>query len=169
MTPVLLRQLRHDVWATEQLLAYCRSLTRDQLELSVPGTYGSIRATLAHIVAADEWYLLYVGTVVHDPILTQPAAQHATLDELATHLAHVKDSIERVFARGEAVLDRVVPDPGDASVEDEAWVPLAQFVHHGNDHRAQIGTILGAHGLETPNLQTWAYALEIGAERAVTR
>ena len=39
----MLRQLRHDVWATEQLIGYCRGLKPDQLDLTVPGTYGSIR------------------------------------------------------------------------------------------------------------------------------
>ena len=43
MTPPMLRQLRHDVWATEQLLERCRALTKEQLELTVPGTYGGIR------------------------------------------------------------------------------------------------------------------------------
>jgi hypothetical protein len=48
-----------------------------------------------------------------------------------------------------------------------AWAPLTQFAHHGSDHRAHIGTILGAHGLPTPELDVWALAHEVGAEREV--
>ena len=45
----------------------------------------------------------------------------------------------------------------------ELWVPLAQFSHHGSDHRSQIGTILTLNGLEAPELDVWAYAAAEGA------
>ena len=48
-TPPMLRQMRHDVWATGKLLERCRSLTMEQLQLTAPGTYGSIQKTFAHI------------------------------------------------------------------------------------------------------------------------
>ena len=57
-TPAMLRQLRHDVWATGQLIAHCRQLEPAKLDLTVPGTYGSVRRTLAHIVSSDEGYLV---------------------------------------------------------------------------------------------------------------
>ena len=44
-----------------------------------------------------------------------------------------------------------------------AWVPATQFVHHGNDHRAQIATTLSAHGIEPPDLQVWPLAMEMRA------
>jgi len=50
--------LGHHVWATLALLDRCAALTPDQLRLTVPGTYGSIHATLAHLVAADRRYLV---------------------------------------------------------------------------------------------------------------
>ena len=53
-TPPMLRQMRHDVWATEKLLERCRSLTKEQWQLTAPGTYGSIQKTFAHIVRANE-------------------------------------------------------------------------------------------------------------------
>ena len=45
----------------------------------------------------------------------------------------------------------------------DVWAPLAQFVHHGNDHRAQIATTLSAHGVEPPDLQVWPYAMQLHA------
>jgi hypothetical protein len=45
----------------------------------------------------------------------------------------------------------------------ELWVPLAQFSHHGSDHRSQIGTILTVNGLEAPDLDVWVYASAEGA------
>ena len=46
---------------------------------------------------------------------------------------------------------------------------VKQFAHHGSDHRAHVGTILGANGLEAPDLDVWAYGREIGAVRALPR
>ena len=36
----------HHVWATLRLIDACLALTPDQLEMTVPGTYGSILATM---------------------------------------------------------------------------------------------------------------------------
>ena len=167
----MLRQLRHDVWATERLIAHCRQLTDAQLELTVPGTYGSVRRTLAHIVVSDEGYLTrLLGALLHDPPFRLD--HEVTLAETASHLEHVKDGVERLFAGVELDSDRLIPDtplrrPADPRFEMNAWAPLTQFAHHGSDHRAQIGTILGANGLPTVDLQVWPYAMELGAEREV--
>src|SRR5512140_3235403 len=47
----------HHVWATLRLIDACLALTPEQLETPVPGTYGSILATMRHLVGADSWYL----------------------------------------------------------------------------------------------------------------
>lgn len=170
-TPLMLRQMRHDVWATERLIAHCRRLTPEQLELTVPGTYGTIRRTLTHIVSSDEGYLVrLLGTLLHEPPFR--ADDEVTLDELAAHLTHVTEAVARLFRGNEPDPDRVIPDtplrrPGAPRFEMVAWAPATQLVHHGSDHRAQIGTILGAHGLEAPDLQVWPYAMELGASREV--
>src|SRR5438132_5813683 len=90
-TPPMLRQLRHDVWATERLIEHCRGLTPEQLELTVPGTYGTIRRTLAHIVAADERYLRRFRPFP-EPLINDDTAS-ITLDEIAAHLSNVKDAV----------------------------------------------------------------------------
>src|SRR2546421_590743 len=53
-------------------------------------------------------------------------------------------------------------DPGRVIVTNEprrstVGVVLAQVVHHGNEHRTQATTILGANGIEPPPLSAWAY------------
>ena len=134
----MLRQLRHDVWATEQLIARCRQLTAEQLQLSVPGTYGTVLRTLQHIVSSDEGYLL--GTLLHDPLFRHEP--DVALDVIASHVPHVTDAVERLFASGDVDGDRLIRDtparrPDQPRFEMNAWAPLTQFVHHGNDHRAQ--------------------------------
>jgi len=171
VTDFLLRQMRHGVWANKQLLGRCRALTDEQLELAVPGTYGSIRSTLAHVVAAEEGYLVrLLGSLLHEPPLRE---QDLTmLDTIAAHIAHVTNAVERLFAKGSPDPDRVIADtplrrPGGPRFEMAAWAPATQFVYHGIDHRSQIDTILSTHGLETLDLQVWPYAMELGASREV--
>jgi len=48
----------HHVWATVRVIDACLELTPEQLETSVPGTYGPIIRTLRHLVGSDSWYLL---------------------------------------------------------------------------------------------------------------
>src|ERR1700704_6086695 len=117
--------MRHGVWANGQLLERCRALSDDQLELAVPGTYGSIRNTLAHIVAPEEGYLVrLLGSLLHDP----PLREHGltTLDETAEHVAHVTNAVERLFAKGSPDPDRAIADtplrrPGAPRFEMSAW------------------------------------------------
>ena len=160
MTPPMLRQLRHDVWATERLIEHCRGLEPEQIELTVPGTYGTIRRTLAHIVAADERYLRRFRAMP-EPLVNDDTGT-STLDELAVHLSNVKEAVEKLFAGQDFDADRVVRDarrrnPADPPLLITSWVLVTQFAHHGSDHRAQIGTILGAHQLPAPDLDVWAY------------
>jgi uncharacterized damage-inducible protein DinB len=171
-TPPILRQMRHDVWASQKLLDRCRSLTTEQLELAVPGTYGSIRSTFIHIVAADERYLRRL-VPIPEPILNEDSNADATLDEIAQHLAHVREGVERLFSGGEFDPDRVIRDarrrnPADPPLLITSWVLLNQFAHHGSDHRAHIGTTLGANKLDIADIDVWAYGRELDAVKEET-
>jgi hypothetical protein len=47
-------------------------------------------------------------------------------------------------------------------------VPFAQAIHHAADHRSHVLSILGALGLEVPELDIWDYAYESGHMQQVT-
>jgi uncharacterized damage-inducible protein DinB len=147
----------HHLWATQRLLEHCRGLSAEQLALTAPGTYGSIGATLDHLVSSDRSYLSRLrGTGRKEPL--DAGGPAALLDHFARqregwlgHLASKPDfetPIE-VQPRGQ------VP----------AWVIVIQAIHHGNDHRTNAGTVLLRHGLESPEIDAWAYAWELGALR----
>jgi len=167
----LQRQMRHSVWANERLLAFCRTLADAQLELTLPGTYGTVLGTLTHIVSSEEGYLVrLLGAKLHD--IPFRATDRATLDDIASHIDHVKAGVDRLFGSGSPDPERVISDtplrpPGAPQFEMAAWPPATQFVYHGTDHRSQIATILSANGLEPPDLQIWPYAMELGASRQV--
>src|SRR5438094_1605167 len=104
-TPAMLRQMRHDVWATGKLLERCRSLTTDQLQLTAPGTYGSIQKTFAHIVRANEGYLNTYG------LMPQPFIElTASVDGIASRLARVRGAVEQLVKSKEIDFEEKIHD-----------------------------------------------------------
>ncbi len=56
MNDGLIDGFRHNTWATNQVLQACAQLTEDQLSTTVTGTYGSVIATLRHMVSSEGGY-----------------------------------------------------------------------------------------------------------------
>jgi len=143
--------LRHNTWATGALLEFCRTLDPATLEVQAQGTYGSITGTLQHLVGAEQWYVkLLTGQVLGNPIRR---TESHTLDELSK-VAVATGALLLDVASREDVARVVEMNEGRRST---VGVVLAQVVHHGNEHRTQVTTILGANGIEPPPLSSWAY------------
>ncbi len=167
MNTVLQDIIEHHVWATDTLLTYCEGLTPEQLELTVPGTFGGAEGTLAHVAANEEHYLQMIDRG------GLPTGIRTTIfgGEVPRKLA----SIRPVFAKTGAAWRDVVrqcPDNHMLAVEWEGKIehlPLSdivtQVVEHGAEHRTHIRTILAAHGVATsdddgttePDLSVWAW------------
>lgn len=144
---------RHHAWATQALIDHCAGLPPDTLQATAPGTTDTIHHTLVHLVAADGRYLwLMTGAM---PSVRESAPP--PLDQLRAHF------VEQV-RRWEEVLDRV--DELDVTIparDDQPAMPharnllLLQALHHGNDHRTHVCTILGACGLPAADISGWEY------------
>lgn len=165
----LLRLVRHNTWANLRLFDLCAALPPEQLEWTVPGTFGTLYRTLSHVVAAEHGYLDAL-TGERPPIEVEGRGEPMRGE---SYLA-MNELIERAASNGER-MDRLVTggfDPLRAIVRDGsrviAAIIAAQYVHHGSDHRAHIATILGAHGVEIPldanedGIDLWGYGTTIG-------
>lgn len=146
----------HHLWATETLIDHLAGLPAERLDEAIPGTYGSMVATLTHLVDADGRYLVRF----EDP--TPPGAEHRAGVPLATLRAEMqehRDRWERILdrlERGElAASVRAKPDYPDT--DDAEGLLLLQALQHGNDHRTQICSTLGALGEPVPELDGWEY------------
>lgn len=158
MNEIVLRGVRHEVWADLELLAFCARLSPEQLRWSVPGTYGAIHNTLQHIVRAQRGYL---GRLTGEPgpaDVPPDSERLLPIPELIEKERVVGDRIEKLLAKEFDPARMIKLSDGIAT----AGIILAQFVHHGSDHRAHVGTILGAHGIEPPDLDVWSYGGSIG-------
>jgi uncharacterized damage-inducible protein DinB len=148
----------HHVWATLRLIDACAPLTPEQLDTTVPGTFGSIIDTMRHLVGADSSYLAVLSRAESPP-----------LDEKTLDLAALRSVMETdgdgwaaLLARGDLDPDEIVARRRGDGSESRApvGIRLAQVVHHGTDHRSQICTALTALGIEPPEIDVWAYAWE---------
>ncbi len=149
----------HHVWATLRLLDTCLSLTAEQLETSVPGTYGSILETMRHLVGGDASYLFVVtGGRVRE------------IDEDGMHLPELRAVMEANAGAWSSVLaqdlnpDSVVVRYRDDGSQSHApmGIRLVQALHHGTDHRSQVCTALTTIGVEPPAIDVWEFARHDG-------
>ncbi|TMF78895.1 MAG: DUF664 domain-containing protein [Chloroflexi bacterium] len=157
-TSVLDHVLQHNAWANKTLLEFCDGLEPAALDLSVPGTYGTLYLTLQHIVGGEQFYIrLLTGEVLGAPVRK---TERRTLEDLVAISELTSARAIAIAARDDA--DRVIA-PGDD--QTTVGIVLAQLIHHGNEHRAQATTILGAHGRTTPKIGAWTYGIVNGISR----
>lgn len=149
--------LAHNSWANERILEVVRGLTPEQRRLSVPGTYGTVEATLSHIIGAERGYLFRMTGEVAGGGEPLPE-RDVDLDEAGRRLVAIR-----------TVLDRLLEEGIDADVVSERRAPkvtygvlVTQLVHHSNGHRAHILTAMGANGLNPPELDAWAWGEATG-------
>lgn len=144
--------LRHNTWANVTLLEFCRDLEPARLEAHATGTYGTLYGTLQHVVGAEQWYVqLITGEVLGPGRIRRD--ERRPLDDLVATARAVGDR-ELVIASTEDMKRSIDMNEGRHST---VGVVLAQLVHHGNEHRTQATTILGANGIEPPPLSGWGY------------
>jgi uncharacterized damage-inducible protein DinB len=168
MNEVLVELFRHKTWATLRLIETCQALGDDVLDLTTPGTYGTIRDTLQHLVGADASYLATVTgerpaqAWPHDPV---------PLKELARLTLQLGLRWEAVAEDPEAASREITTTDGWRT---PAAVPIAQAIHHAECHRGHVMSVLGAHGVETPgldigeDLDVWHHGIATGLMQEVT-
>ncbi len=159
MGDVLLEAFRYNRWANMHVLDVCSSLTDDQLQLSSPGTYGTIAATLQHLLAAEQRYVRR---------LTGIEARLSEKDAFPG-IAALKEHAGRSGDDLLVAATRVDPDSTTEARRDDGqtlrvknWVVLTQAIHHGNDHRTQVCTILGRNGISAGDMDVWSYGEQGG-------
>jgi len=157
--------IEYDNWATDKLAAFCVALAPEQRALTTPGTMGTVEATLIHLVGAKERYAASLqGTVP-----PEDAVRETTTTDLGHVVARAKKLSEwfATFAKGELDLDRIIERRGadGSTMHLPVGILIAQFLHHGNEHRAQLGSIFGAHGIDPPHYSAFNWGHELGKIR----
>lgn len=156
---VLVDLFRHNSWANLRLLEACESLSDEQLDTALPGTYGTIRDTLLHVVRAEVSYVARVtGRRPGEP------PKHGEFPGFN----RLKDDVRWT---GEELLKLALAADESGTVREtgqgkQVQYPLSalltQAINHATEHRSQIATILTQQGIEPPDMSGWQYMDEFG-------
>jgi uncharacterized damage-inducible protein DinB len=145
--------LLYNKWANLQVIDACGKLTADQMELTVPSTYGTIAANLMHILGAEQRYLRRLTGA--EPTLSEKVP-FPGLDALREHAIRSGDGLVEAAAGLHPDETTQVDFDGEMVGMRKSLI-VVQAIHHGNDHRTQIGMILGQHSLPVPEIDVWSY------------
>jgi uncharacterized damage-inducible protein DinB len=157
--PLLADAFAHHVWATLRLIDACLALRPEQLETTVEGTYGSILATMRHLIGADASYLW----VLTDGRVTEVEEDRMDLVELRALMESNGAEWASLVAQ-DLDPDSDVVRHRDDGIDSYAplGIRLAQALNHGTDHRSQVCTALTSLGIEPPEIDVWAFATHEG-------
>lgn len=146
MNETLLELLRHKTWANLLLIESCQRLGPEELAMSTPGTYGTVYETLRHLVDSDE---SYYATITGDPALA-PMTDGTLLAQMAERVRHVGPLWESLIQEGDVGTREIITGDGWRMTGS---IPAAQSIHHSNDHRAHVLTILGANDIALDGIE----------------
>jgi uncharacterized damage-inducible protein DinB len=159
MNDGLIDGFRHNAWATQQVLRACGGLSDDHLDTTVTGTYGSIIATLRHLVSSEAGYCRRLTG--EEPDWYGERDDAVGLDELARRVDDLAARWDRFLAEPfDAERIFVIPWHDGIDRDVPAAIVLNQVLHHANEHRTQINTTLTSIGAQTPDLGFWDFAEE---------
>ena len=153
MEPLGVEAFRYHRWANSHLISVCEGFSEEQLQLTAPGTYGTIAATFLHLAGGEQRYIMRLGG----------SAPRVSERDGFPGLGALKAELERSDGELIDLAARIGPEDAietqfrDGRFRVSASVILIQALHHGNDHRTHVCTILGHHGLSYGDMDVWAY------------
>jgi uncharacterized damage-inducible protein DinB len=154
--PILANLFSQNLWANLTLIDACAEVDSALLDAAAPGTFESIRATLWHTIEIENRFL--AALLGEEKAGLKPLA--GSLDgDLSTLRVYAHDTGEGLVAWAEGVT-------GDPMLSGE-WddgpyhVPASLFatqaILHAKEHRTQVQEALERTGVETPDLDAWAW------------
>lgn len=155
MHQILAEVFRHHRWANLVLLDACANLSDEVLDTQVPGTFGTIRSTLVHLVAAQGRCLVALASWTPNPAIREDAA-FPGFASLRDEMVRTSDAL--IDVAGRVMRDTIVRGVrGGESYAIPASVFLIQAINHATEHRAQVATIMSQLGIVPPTIDGWAY------------
>ncbi len=152
--PTVIEFFQYNHWANKELMRICIKLSDEIITANLPGSYGSIRDTFAHILKAETSFLKRIHGAYpqsgfkweENPSLSQMMAYETELNEA------LLDTLQRV------PVTQNVHEEGDGWTFDyQAGLIFMSVVYHGISHRTDITTALNQKGIGLPELDVWGY------------
>ena len=150
---------RHNTWANLRLLTACEGLDSAILDAHIPGTFGSVRDTLLHIVGAEVSYVKRVnGRLPGEPL---KRGEFPSFEQMKHVAAWCGEEFLQLALN--ATPTSIVQETDQSQHVRYKLVDLmTQVINHATEHRSQIATILTQQGAEPPDMSGWAYMNDTG-------
>ena len=142
----------YNTWANGQVFAVCRDVDAARLDAEAPGTRGTLTETLKHMVQVEVVYALMLED-----------KPRLTAEERDAFWAHDLAWLAETTARAGQGYAELLANASDGFYDQPLNVPwfdftltkhdgLLQVLSHSAQHRAQVFSVLGQHGIEVPDL-----------------
>jgi len=155
MTTGLTDFFKQNLWANLRLLDACTNLSDEQLDATTRGTFGSVRETLMHLLAAEEGYV-YRFTGQRSESALSKRDPFPGFDELRQRARKTGEELITIAEQGaENRILHIFYD--EQNHEVPAIFVLIQAINHATDHRSQVATLLSQQGITPPELDGWSY------------
>ncbi|MEQ8673219.1 MAG: DinB family protein [Aggregatilineales bacterium] len=145
----------HNLWANLRLIDACSQLTDTQLDFTITGVYGSVRATLMHMLSSEEGYVRRWHFTAETP--QPPLKEIGTFPGFDVLRQRAERSGKELIAVAQLTDHDEVLHLDDGTYDAKVIIVLIQAINHGVDHRSQIATLLSQQGIEPPVMDAWAY------------
>ncbi|MEM8654519.1 MAG: DinB family protein [Pseudomonadota bacterium] len=167
MSPLFVPQAYNNAWSNHRLHRACAGLSGAELYASRPSFFGSIIATLNHILIVDWFYVSALEGTCMGPAAFVDEVPHS---DMAGLRAAQRDVDRRLIAVTEdATLSdpaRVVRMPRDSGVQQERFDrTFLHLIQHQIHHRGQVHGLLSLTDVRPPQLDEFYMAWEADAER----
>ncbi len=161
MEPLLVEAFRYNKWANLHLLDVCAGFSDEQLQMTAPGTFGTIASTFFHLLAAEQRYLKRLGA--GEPQIGERDSVFPGIAALRSHAVRSGDKLIEIAPYVSPDEAHDSSTAGQGMVTLHSGVVVIQALHHGNDHRTHICTVLGHNGIDYGDVDVWAYGEATGA------
>ena len=154
LEPSLIEFFQYNHWVNQELMAICGNVSDEIITANIPGSYGSIRDTFAHILKAEISFLQRIHGVYPEPDFKwedNPSLAQMMIYEAALHEA-LLDTLKHVSAT-----QNVHEEGAGWTFDYQARLIFMSVVYHGIAHRTDITTALNRQGVSLPELDIWGY------------
>ena len=154
---------RYNAWANQRLYKACEQLSEADYLKSRPSFFGSIHATLNHILVGDR---AWMGRFTNSPSSISSLDQELYADFAGLHVARMAEDAQIInYADGldDAALMFWLEYRNMAGEDqaDELAILLSHFFNHQTHHRGQVHTLLSQTSVAPPPLDLIYYLREL--------
>jgi uncharacterized damage-inducible protein DinB len=160
--PVLANLFGLNLWSNLTLIDACAALDPAVLDADAPGTVGTIRATLWHLIELEHRYVAALHAEADAWLKTLAGSPAGDLSTLRVYALDTGEGLE-------AWAERVTGDPmlngewANGPYRVPASVFAGQALLHAKEHRNQVQEAMTRAGASAPNLSAWSWWMSLQA------